>query len=104
MSYLDCTGELNIGNDVSIAHGTTIMTSSHNYSKDTIPIKDQGMSYKKVVIEDNVWIGAKVIILYGLLIKQGTIIAANSTVTKDVISNVIVAGSPAKILKYRNES
>ena len=54
----------------------------------------------KVVIEDNVWIGAGAIILSGVTIHQGAIVGANSLVKEDVPSNAIVGGTPAKTIKY----
>jgi acetyltransferase-like isoleucine patch superfamily enzyme len=57
--------------------------------------------FKNIEIGNDVWIGANVIIIDGIEIGNGSIIAANSVVTKDVPSYAIVAGSPAKIIKYR---
>jgi acetyltransferase-like isoleucine patch superfamily enzyme len=59
--------------------------------------------YKPIEIQDDVWIGARAIILDGVTIGQGAIVAANSVVTKDVPPYAIVGGIPAKILKYRFE-
>lgn len=101
MCYLDALGEIKIGNDVSIAHGVTIMSTSHNYEDLECPIKDQGCKTKNVIIENNVWIGAKATILYGIKIGQGSIIGANAVVTKDVESGNIVGGVPAKFIKKR---
>ncbi|MNH41091.1 putative acetyltransferase [compost metagenome] len=56
----------------------------------------------KVVIEDNVWIGEMVSILPGVTIGRGTIIGANSVVTKDLPPNVIAVGSPAIPIKKYN--
>lgn len=98
--YIDAVGEIEIGNDVSIAHGTTILSSTHNY-QDDINIKDQGLSYKKTVINNNVWIGAKVTVIYGIIVKSGVVIGANSLVNKDIKENLIVGGVPAKIIKSR---
>ncbi|MDF2927786.1 MAG: hypothetical protein K0Q75_24 [Anaerospora sp.] len=102
--YLEASGNISIGNDVMIAHGVTIMSETHNYSSMDISMKDQGISSKEVVIEDNVWIGAKATILYGITIHSGAIIGANAVVTKDVPSNAIVGGVPAKIIKYRGDN
>lgn len=102
MSYIDAVGEISIGDDVSIAHGTTILSSSHKYDLD-VPIKDQGLTFKKTFIHNNVWIGAKATILYGLTLNSGSIIGANSVVTKNIEKNAIVGGSPAKVIKFRNE-
>ena len=102
MCYIEAAGEINIGNDVSIAHGCTIMSTTHTFDKDNLPIKDQLIKYKKVQIQDNVWIGAKATILAGVIIESGTIIAANSVVNKNISSDVIAGGVPAKIIKKRS--
>jgi acetyltransferase-like isoleucine patch superfamily enzyme len=57
--------------------------------------------YKKIVIGNDVWIGANVIIVDGVEIRDGSIIGANSVVTKNVPPYAIVAGTPAKIVRYR---
>jgi acetyltransferase-like isoleucine patch superfamily enzyme len=101
MCYLDGTGEIEIGNDVSIAHGVTIMSTDHIYNNLFIPIKDQGVRPSKVIINSNVWIGAKATILSGTTISNGSIVAAAAVVTKDVPQNSIVAGIPAKVIKKR---
>ena len=57
--------------------------------------------FKKLIIGNDVWIGAKVMIMGGLTIGDGAVIGAGSIVTKDVPSYAIVAGVPAKIIRYR---
>ncbi len=101
MCYIDATGSIDIGNDVSIAHGVTIMSSTHNYADSNIPIKDQEVDKKRTLICDNVWIGAKAVVLYGNTINSGSVVAAGAIVTKDVQKNSIVAGVPAKEMKRR---
>ncbi len=59
---------------------------------------------KAPIIEDNVWIGARSIILKGVIIGEGSIIGANSVVTKDVLPYSIVGGIPAKRIKTRESS
>jgi virginiamycin A acetyltransferase len=54
-----------------------------------------------IIIENDVWVGAKSTIMSGVRIGNGAIVAATSTVTKDVPPYTIVAGNPAKIVKYR---
>jgi serine acetyltransferase len=54
-----------------------------------------------ITVENDVWIGANSTIMSGIKIGNGAIVAAGSTVTKDVPSYAIVAGNPAKVVKYR---
>jgi maltose O-acetyltransferase len=63
---------------------------------------DQGFKDKEpVIIEDDVWIGARVIILPGVKIGKGSIVGAGAVVTKDVEPYSIVAGVPAKLIRKR---
>ncbi len=57
--------------------------------------------YKEIIIGHDVWIGTNVIIIDGVKIGNGAIIAAGSTVTKDIPAYAIVGGVPAKIIRYR---
>ena len=99
LCYIDGFGGLVIGSDTSIAHGVSIMSSTHNYSNYGINIKDQGVIKKFTEIGNNVWIGAKAMIIGGIKIEDRTIIGASAVVTKNVMSNTIVAGNPAKTIK-----
>lgn len=101
MCYVQGSGGIFIGSNVRLAHGVTIETESHKYDDIDVEIANQGLKYKSVIIEDDVWIGAKATILYGRHICRGAIVGANAVVTKDVVSNAIVAGVPAKLVKYR---
>ncbi|MGJ9402129.1 acyltransferase [Arthrobacter sp. KK5.5] len=101
MCYIDATGGLEIGNDVSIAHSTSILTTNHNWSSVGIPIRDQAVSLAPVSVGNDVWIGAGVRILAGVSIGTGAIIAAGAVVTKDVAPGTIVAGVPASVVKAR---
>ncbi|MDM5270239.1 acyltransferase [Bacillus wiedmannii] len=101
MCYIDANGGIEIKDDVSIAHSTSILSSEHVYDDLAINIKDQGLKLKKTVIENNVWIGAGVRILSGVKIKSGSIVAAGAVVKKEVQNNLIVGGVPAKLLKVR---
>lgn len=101
MCYIDATGGISIGNDVSIAHGVTIMSTTHLYNDVLIPIKDQKTASYFTKIDNNVWVGAKATILAGVNVATGSIIAANAVVTKDVFKNNVVGGIPARKIKER---
>lgn len=99
-----------LGNYVSIAPNVMfIPVSEHNYSAlSTYPFKVkclnktcEALSKGSIIVEDDVWIGANAIILSGVRIGQGAVVAAGSVVTQDVEPYSIVAGNPAKFIKYR---
>lgn len=101
-SYLECSGEIVIGNDVMIGHGVSILSNSHRFENVDIPMNCQGEDFGKIVIGSNVWIGAKVTILPGVIIGNGAIIGAHSLVNKNVLPNEIVAGTPARHIRKRD--
>jgi acetyltransferase-like isoleucine patch superfamily enzyme len=97
-------GDVELGNYVMIGPYSIITTVTHNFDKFDIPIKLQGMSSTRIVIEDNVWIGAHVVILPGVRIHSGSIVGAGAVVTKDVAANSIVGGIPAKVVGWRSDT
>ena len=79
-----------------------IYTQNHSYSKKSVLIRNQGYDdYKKVVIEDDVWIGRRAMIMPGSHIGKGAVIAAGSVVSGNVPEYAVVGGVPAKVIKYR---
>lgn len=95
---LDARGNITIGDNVSISHNVSIMTGSHDVNSRHF----QGV-YLPVVINDYVWIGIGSVILQGVSIGEGAIVAAGSVVTKDVEPYSIVGGIPAKRIGTRNK-
>lgn len=92
-------GEIIIGEDVMIGPQTIIWSRNHNFEKGKI-FKNIGHSNKKIVIGNNVWIGANVVILPGVVIPNNTVVAAGSVVTKKFVDEyTLIAGNPAKVLK-----
>jgi acetyltransferase-like isoleucine patch superfamily enzyme len=99
-TYINATyGNVKIGNGVAIAPFCKLFTFSHHYSEDK-GIRES-YYYKDVVIGNDVLIGSNSVILPGVTIGDGAIIAAGSVVTRDVESNSIVGGIPAKFIKRR---
>lgn len=91
-----------IGNDVMMGMDVLTITFNHKYKDVNIPMRLQGFSdHYPIIIEDDVWIGSRVIILPGVRIGKGAIIGAGAVVTSDVEPYSIVGGVPAKILKRR---
>ena len=86
-----------IGRNVKMAPDVIICTENHRYTKETF----EGFVKKPVMIDDNVWIGYRVIILPGVHVGRNAIIGAGAVVTKDVLPYAIVGGVPAKVLKMR---
>lgn len=95
-------GGVTIGDRTLVGYGTKILSSNHVVPKLPERIFDSAHKKAPVVIEKDVWIGANCIILPGVSIGEGSIIAAGSVVTKNVPKNVYVAGVPAKIIKVRD--
>lgn len=91
-----------IGNNLLTGRFVTITDNSHGLtdleSLKLPPLKRPIVSKGAVTIKDNVWIGDKVTILPNVTIGEGSVIAANSVVTKDVLPYSVVGGIPAKIL------
>lgn len=97
--YLEAAGGIKIGNDVSLAHNTSILSVNHSWSDESTPIKYNSIDYKTVKIENDVWIGCGSRIMAGVTVHNRSIVAAGAVVTKDVNSNIIVGGVPAKEIK-----
>ncbi|MBV6429332.1 MAG: 2,3,4,5-tetrahydropyridine-2,6-dicarboxylate N-acetyltransferase [Haliscomenobacter sp.] len=95
-------GDVKIGKNVMIAAQSIIVSSNHNFNNTSIPMNQQGISTQGIHISDDVWLGANVKVLDGVIIGKGAIIAAGSVVNKSVPDYAIVAGVPAKIIKHRN--
>lgn len=97
-------GPLEMGANIMMGPDVTILTSIHNTFDTSIPMNQQGfLPNKKVIIGDDVWIGTKVIIMPGVTIGKGSIIGAGAVVTKNIPEYAVVAGVPAKVIKFRNE-
>jgi acetyltransferase-like isoleucine patch superfamily enzyme len=102
---------VSIGNFCSIARDVTIQEYFHDYTKLTTyfigrnvfkhDVKGEVVSKGPIVIGNDVWIGTGVQIMSGVTIGDGSVVASNSTITTNVEPYSIVAGVPAKVVKYR---
>lgn len=97
-----CFEKIEIGDDCLFADSVHIYDHDHRYDDLSKPISQQGYAMAPVKIGNNVWLGAKVTVLKGVAIGEGTIVGANSVVTKDLPAFSVCGGIPAKVIKMRN--
>ena len=104
-AFFDGVGGIEIGECTIIAPHCTIITSNHNYDETKINLLpfDNTLIMKKVSIGNYCWIGRNVMIMPGVKIGNGVIIAAGSVVTKNFKDFCIIGGNPAKIIKIRDK-
>lgn len=95
-------GPVTIGKDVMMGPEVMVYAHGHAFGDLDKPMIEQGFSEaREVVIEDNVWIGARAVLLPGVRIGTGSVIGASAVVTKSVPPFSVVAGNPARIVKTR---
>ena len=94
---LDFRGFIQIGENVSISPEVAIVTAQHKYNSPTFDLEHRG-----VVIGDNVWIGMRAMILPGVEVGDGAVVAAGAVVTANVAPLAIVGGVPARTIGTRN--
>jgi len=92
-TQIHCCEKVSIGNYVLISWDVNIL--ENNFHTTT----DGGIKSAPVIIEDRAWIGCRVIILAGVTVGEGAIVAAGSVVTRDVPPGMLVAGNPAKVIR-----
>lgn len=111
------SSEVIIGNRVLISHNVNIHDNNahpidpvlrHNQYKKIIstghPMEDYDLNEKPIIIKDDVWVGFNATILKGVTLGKGSIIGANSLVTKDVPDFTVVAGNPAQVIRNLDHS
>jgi acetyltransferase-like isoleucine patch superfamily enzyme len=93
-----------IGDDCLIAELVSIRDHDHEFHDVDRPMRQQGTLTSPVVIEDDVWIGAKATIVRGVRIGRGSIVGANAVVTHDVPAGAVVGGIPARVIREERVS
>ena len=97
--FFQSRAKIKIGKHVNLSGYSFYLTGSHDLnSPDFKPI------YAPIVIGDYAWVGTNCTVLPGVTIGEGAVVAASSTVTKDVPPYTVVAGSPAKKIKDRSRN
>ncbi len=101
-AYSTFPNNIKIGNHVMMAPECYCVGVNHRFDLPDVPIGHQGeIPAPPIVIEDNCWIGARVIITPGRRVSAGTVLAAGAVVTKDFPANSIVGGNLAKLIRPR---
>lgn len=101
-NYIQAGGGLVFGNNLMLGPHAKIWTQNHNFSNTEVPIKTQGYTYKKVIIGEDVWIGANAFIMPGAEIGSHSIVSACSVVgEKKYPEGIILAGNPARKIGER---
>ncbi len=99
--FFHSAGGIYIGHSVGIAPNVNILTSSHVLKDLNKPVIQNEINYNQVIIKAGSDIGIGSIIMPGVEIGEGAIVGAGSIVTKSVMSNSVVAGNPAKVIKLK---
>ncbi len=98
----EINGPVDIGKNVLMAPDVIIYTQNHAFKqKDVLIIEQKYYPTKKVIIDDDVWIGRRVIILPGVHIGKGAVIGAGAVVAKDIPEYAIAVGNPVVIKSFR---
>ena len=95
-AFIDARGGLTFGAHVLIGPNAVIVSSRHHWTDPSVPIVLQGHLTAPVTIGDDVWIGGNAVILPGVTVATGTVVAAGAVVTNDTPPYSIVAGVPAR--------
>jgi maltose O-acetyltransferase len=95
--YVDLNAEITVGNRVALAHHVKLVTSTHELGSEAQRCGE--LRFAPIHIEDGCWIGASAVILPGVTIGKGSVIAAGAVVASDIPPNTLAGGIPAKSIK-----
>ncbi|MFD9290170.1 acyltransferase [Streptomyces sp. NPDC060030] len=99
--YTVVRGRVRLGDAVRIGAHTSLLGFNHTMSDPDTEVFRQPLTSKGIQIGNDVWIGSHVVVLDGVVIGDRAVVGAGSVVTKDVPSGSVVAGNPAKVLRWR---
>lgn len=99
--FFGAAGGIEIGEDVVAGQFIRFHSENHDFDDRNVLIRKQGVSHKGIKVGNNCWIGSGVVFLDGARLGDGCVVGANAVVSKEFPDNCVIAGVPAKILRYR---
>jgi len=97
------SGGIRVGNDVLIGPHSVLVAGNHRFDRLDLPIREQGDDLIGIRVESDVWIAAHAVILDGVTVGSGSVIAAGAVVNRDVPPFAVVAGVPCRVIADRRE-
>jgi acetyltransferase-like isoleucine patch superfamily enzyme len=94
---------IEVGRDVLLANDVQLICGNHTFARRDVPIRTQPPSGQPIFIEDDVWLGASVIVLGGVTVGRGSVVGAGAVVTHDLPPYSIARGVPARVVGVRGE-
>jgi acetyltransferase-like isoleucine patch superfamily enzyme len=102
-SLLYGTGGIHIGQDVLLANDVQLICGNHTFARRDVPIRAQPTVEQPIVVEEDVWLGASVIVLGGVTVGRGSVVGAGAVVTQDLPPYSIARGVPARVVGMRGD-
>ena len=96
-------GSIEMGSSILIGPNVVIRSSNHQTGRQGVPILEQGQTGGRIVVGDDVWIGANAVIVADVTVGSHAVIAAGAVVTRDVPEYAVVAGVPARVIGDRRK-
>jgi acetyltransferase-like isoleucine patch superfamily enzyme len=97
------TGGIHIGRDALLANDVQLICGNHTFARRDMPIRLQPTVERPIIIEEDVWLGASVIVLGDVTVGKGSVVGAGAVVTRSLPPYSIARGVPAKVVGVRGE-
>jgi acetyltransferase-like isoleucine patch superfamily enzyme len=102
LAQVTATEGVTLGDDVIIGPQVIVVSNNHVWSDPTRTIRSQGLAGAPIVIERDVWIGGQAVVLAGVTIGEGSVVAAGAVVTRDIPPWSVVTGVPGTVTGHRD--
>lgn len=102
-AFVGASGGVTVGENVIMGQKVSFHAEEHLFDDLQRPIRHQGVRQRGIVIEDNCWVGSNVTFLDGAHVESGCVIGAGAIVKGRIPANAVVAGNPARVIRFRGE-